>query len=95
MASDRMWRVELTKKARKRLLKLPGDIRENIVGDMRRELSVDPDFHLSRLSGCKGNLYKFRVGDYRVLCAKREEKLVVVAVAAGRRKDIYGKRILN
>ncbi len=90
-----MWRVELTKKARKQLLKLPGDIRENIVGALRRKLSVDPDFHLSRLSGYKGNLYKFRVGDYRVLCAKREEKLVVVAVAVGHRKDIYRKKILN
>ena len=84
-----MWRVELTKKARKQLLKLPKNVQENIVRALRRKLSIAPDIYLSPLSGYKGNLYKFRVNDYRVLCAKHDEKLVVMAVAIGHRKDIY------
>lgn len=90
-----MWRVELTKKARKQLLKLPKNVQENIVRAMRQKLSVAPDIYLSRLSGYKENLYKFRAGDYRLLCTKHDEKLVVIVIAAGHRKNIYRTRLLN
>ena len=34
-------------------------------------------------------LWKFRVGDYRVAYLIEEERLVVLVVAAGNRKEIY------
>ena len=90
-----MWRVELTKRARKQLLKLPKNAQRNIARALRQKLSVNPDLYLSRLSGYKENLYKFRVNDYRVLCTKHDEELVVIAVAVGHRKDVYRTTLLN
>ncbi|MDP3898508.1 MAG: type II toxin-antitoxin system RelE/ParE family toxin [Mesorhizobium sp.] len=33
--------------------------------------------------------WRYRVGDYRILCRIEDEKLVIVAVEIGHRSDIY------
>jgi len=34
-------------------------------------------------------LWRYRVGDYRILCQIRDQELFVLVVAAGHRKDVY------
>lgn len=41
------------------------------------------------LKGNKLGLWRYRVGDYRILCQIEENRLVVLVVAVGHRKDIY------
>lgn len=42
------------------------------------------------LKGSEFNEYwRFRVGDYRILCDIREAELVILALAVGHRKEIY------
>ena len=76
----------LTNKAKKRLSRLPENIRKSLAETVDGRLLVAPGFHLSGFSGCGGNAYGFRVGDCGMSCTKRDEGLV--AVAAGCRKDI-------
>lgn len=90
-----MWRIKLTKKAKKQLSKLPRNIQKIIAEAVDEKLLTNPDLYLSKLSGYKENLYKFRVNDYRVLCTKHDEELVVIAVAVGHRKDVYRTALLN
>lgn len=90
-----MWRIKLTKKAKKQLSKLPRNIQKIIAEAVDEKLLTNPDLYLSKLSGYKENLYKFRVNDYRVLCTKHDEELVVIAVAVGHRKDVYRSALLN
>lgn len=90
-----MWRIKLTKKAKKQLSKLPRNIQKIIAEAVDEKLLTNPDLYLSKLSGYKENLYKFRVNDYRVLCTKHDEELVVIAVAVGHRKDVYKTALLN
>lgn len=78
----------LTNKAKKRLSGLPGNIRKSVAETVDGGLSVDPGFHLSRLSGCGGNAHGFRVGDCGMSCTRHDGELVAVAVAAGCRKDV-------
>ena len=35
-------------------------------------------------------LWRYRVGDYRIICQISEGELLVLVVAVGHRKDIYG-----
>lgn len=35
-------------------------------------------------------LWRYRVGDYRVLCQIRDGELLVLVVAVGHRRDVYG-----
>ena len=82
-----MWEVELAKKAIKQFSRLPRNIQKDITKAIEEKLSVNPGFHLSRLSGDKGNFYRFRVKDYRLLCLKQDKKIIVIAM--GHRKSIY------
>jgi mRNA interferase RelE/StbE len=38
-------------------------------------------------------LWRFRVGDYRVICRIDNEKMIVLAVAVGHRRDVYKKNL--
>ncbi len=82
-----MWKVEFSEKAAKQFAKLPRSIQQNIVKAIDEKLLIDPDFYLSRLSGHMGSVYRFRVGNSRLLCLKRDEEIFIIAV--GHRKDIY------
>jgi mRNA interferase RelE/StbE len=54
-----------------------------------RSLGRDPrPFGSEKLSG-KGNLYRLRVGRYRVVYSIGDAELVVVVVRAGHRKSVY------
>jgi mRNA interferase RelE/StbE len=41
------------------------------------------------LKGQLSTLWRYRVGDYRVVCALRDEVLVVLVVRIGHRKWVY------
>lgn len=82
-----MWKVEFSEKAVKQFAELPRNIQQNIVKAIDEKLLVNPDFYLSRLSGHMGSFYRFRVGNYRLLCLRRDEEIFVMAL--GHRKDIY------
>ena len=86
-----MWEVKLTEKAKKQFSRLPRNIQENITKAIEEKLSVNPDFHLSRLSGYKGSFYRLRVNDYRLLCLKRDKEIIIIGM--GHRKDIYRAKI--
>lgn len=35
------------------------------------------------------NLWRYRVGDYRILCEIQDERIVVLVLEIGHRKDVY------
>jgi mRNA interferase RelE/StbE len=60
------------------------------------------DWLFERIEGCKNprhfgeplrgdfdSLWRYRVGDYRILCEIHDQKLIVLALAIGHRRDIY------
>lgn len=44
---------------------------------------------IRRLGEVKDDLYRLRVGSYRVIFKKREDQLVIVIVRIGHRREIY------
>ena len=49
----------------------------------------DPMKLAEALKGNLKGLFRFRVGDYRVICDIQRERVVVLVLDAGHRKDIY------
>lgn len=49
----------------------------------------DPRTHGKGLTADKSGKWRYRVGDYRVLCAIEDEKLVVLALEIGHRRSVY------
>ena len=88
-----LWKIELSPKADKELLSLDKISRERI----RKYLNELKIIHNPRLRGepLTGNLsefWKYRVGDYRLICKIQDDKLLVLVIKIGHRKEIY-KRI--
>jgi mRNA interferase RelE/StbE len=52
-----------------------------------RKLKIRPEAHLQRLVG--ENAYKFRVGDYRLIVDLNKNKLLVLVVKIGHRRNVY------
>ena len=45
--------------------------------------------NIKRLSGTDEDLYRLRVGSYRVIFKKEKEELLIIVVRVGHRKEIF------
>lgn len=89
----RIWHFSIEHDAKKQLKKLPKNIQERILDyfDDRILVNQNPFVLAAKLVTPEEELWRFRVGDYRIICKIDQNKLVVVAVAIGHRKEIYKK----
>ncbi|MBS3142221.1 type II toxin-antitoxin system RelE/ParE family toxin [Candidatus Woesearchaeota archaeon] len=82
-----MYEILYSPAALKQLEKLERSIRERILIALER-LRIRPEScDIKKLVGMPG--YRFRVGDYRVLFDMEKEKLIILVLKIGHRKDIY------
>jgi mRNA interferase RelE/StbE len=81
-----MYEVTLSPKADKQLKKLPKAISQRIISALERS-RIRPEQHFERLVGI--NLYKLRVGDYRVIADIVRGQLHILVLEVDHRKRIY------
>ena len=86
-----MWKLGFSKKADKQLSRLNPGVRRVIVSWLLKNLDgcEDPRSHGKPLKGNKAGAWRYRIGDYRVLCEIRDTELLVLALEVGHRRDIY------
>lgn len=83
--------IEFVRSARKDFEKLPARIRERIV-EALTVLSLNPYSELLKVKKLKGaELFRIRLGDYRVVYEVRKKQLVVVVIKVGHRSEVYRK----
>lgn len=79
--------VEILRTAQKQLAQLDRQAQSRIIESIR-QLGIDP-----RPSGCKKlsgrSGWRIRIGAYRVLYEIHDDRLIVLVVAAGHRRDVY------
>lgn len=86
------WVYRFDDRALKELRKLGKPAQRDIIAYLDERISGDGDPR-SFGKGLKADLaglWRYRVGDYRILCQIRDAELLVLVVAAGHRRDIYG-----
>ena len=49
----------------------------------------NPRAHGKGLTANKGGQWRYRIGDYRLLCLIQDEELIILALTVGHRRDIY------
>jgi len=81
-----MYKVVLSKKALKQLKKLERNIQERIINALER-IRIRPESYIIKL--VDDPAYKLRVGDYRVLLDIDKDKLLILVIKVGHRKNIY------
>ena len=86
------WRVELAESADRELGKLDAQPRKRILKflDERVAKLDNPRSIGQALRGSKlGEFWKYRVGDYRLICKIEDKRLVVLVLRVGHRREIY------
>lgn len=83
-----------SEQAARELSKLDKGIARLIVAWLRKNVRdcENPRIHGKALGHNLSGLWRYRIGDYRVICEIRDNELVVLALSVGHRREIY-KRI--
>ena len=85
------WRIEITRTAEKQITKLDRAAQKSILHFLRERLksASDPRQWGKALQGGKRGLWRYRVGDYRLICDILDEKITILILEVGHRKDVY------
>jgi len=87
-----MWSVEFTADAARDLRRLDPQVGLEILTYLRKRIASDEDPRRfgKALRGEKQGLWRYRVGDYRLICLVEDERLTVLVLRAAHRKEVYG-----
>lgn len=86
-----VWRIEYSATALKQLRKLDKPTARRIVDFMDERVAPLKDARSAgkALVGPLGELWRYRVGDYRLICEIRDGALLILVVQLGNRRDVY------
>jgi mRNA interferase RelE/StbE len=90
--SRRTWRVEFGADAARELRKLGPEPQRLILTYLRTRIATAEDprrFGRPLTADLKG-LWRYRVGDYRIVAKIEADRLVVLVVTVGHRREVYG-----
>ena len=87
-----MWSVEFTADAARDLRRLDPQVGREILAYLRKRIATgdDPRRFGKALRGEKQGLWRYRVGDYRLICLIEDARLIVLVLRAEHRRDVYG-----
>jgi len=85
------YKIKLTKTAEKELSKLEKSSAVRIIKFLKERLSVseNPKSFGKQLTGNLAQFWRFRVGDYRIICDIKDDGLVILALRIAHRKEVY------
>ena len=86
------WKVEFDREAKRDLDKLDPQVTRRIERFLYERVATldDPRSIGEALRGSKlGEFWKYRVGDWRIICEIQDAKLVVLALRVGHRREVY------
>ena len=84
------WKINLSHKSLKALAKINPSDKAKILKFMGKlETSANPRTQGKSLTGGLKGLWRYRVGNYRLICEIKNAECIVLVVSLGHRKQIY------
>jgi len=85
------YRLLFSKRALKELKKMDKAVSALIFAWLKKNIdgAVDPRAFGKALKGDKKEMWRYSIGDYRVLANIEDENLTIIAIEIGHRRDIY------
>lgn len=85
------WTINYTETARRELRKIDKPVARSILDFLdNRVAKQDDPRHLGKaLTGVLGALWRYRVGEYRVICDIQHQTVTVLVLRVGHRREIY------
>lgn len=86
-----MYKVDYSKRAEKQLSKLNPQISKTIYSWINKCLKDcdNPRQHGKALVGTKSGLWRYRVGDYRIIADINDDTVTILIIEIGHRREIY------
>ncbi|MEW6141243.1 MAG: type II toxin-antitoxin system RelE/ParE family toxin [Thermodesulfobacteriota bacterium] len=84
------YRVLFVSRAERAFKRLSADVQDRIISEINSLAEEPRPAGAVKLTGSE-NLYRVRVGDYRVIYAVEDDFLLVLVVEIGHRREIYRK----
>lgn len=83
--------VETTKRFDKEFKKLDKYTKKLIKAWIMKNLEgcENPRVHGKGLTANRSGQWRYRIGDYRLICEIHDNKLVILALSVGHRKEVY------
>ena len=85
------YKVRFTERAKKDLKKIDKHTASLILGWIRKNLEdcENPRLHGKGLTADKSGMWRYRVGDYRILAEIQDGTITILILNVGHRRDIY------
>ncbi len=86
------YRVEFDPEALKDLKKLDRPVQSRLLGFLKMRVGqlADPRAIGEPLAGARlGQYWKYRVGDWRIICDIQDQRIVVRVLRLGNRREVY------
>ena len=86
-----VWTIEVSGTAKKQLARLGRSEAKRITRFLGERLAfqTDPRQLGDALTGPLSGSWRYRVGDYRIICRIKDQKLVLLVLSIGHRSDVY------
>ena len=83
--------MEFDRAAVRDLRRLGTDAESRVLRYLRERIagSADPRRFGHALTGDRKGLWRYRIGDYRIVAAVEDNRFVVLVVAVGHRREVY------
>lgn len=87
------YRVIFSERAKKQLKELDKHISSLIIGWLEKNIegSENPRIHGKALIENRIGEWRYRIGDYRIICEIKDTEVIVLVLEVGHRKEIYKK----
>ena len=87
------YKVIFTDTARKQLKKMDKSISSLIIGWIEKNIEncENPRIHGKSLTANRTGQWRYRVGNYRIICQIDDYNITVLIIEIGHRRDIYNK----
>lgn len=85
------FRVETTKRFEREFRKLDKYTQKIISGWISKHLinCIDPRANGKALTGKYAEFWRYRIGDYRLICLIKDDELIILALSVGHRREVY------
>jgi mRNA interferase RelE/StbE len=91
MATGPRYQVAIMRSALKQLAALPREEQERLTAEINALADNPRPRGVEKLKG-EDDQYRIRVGSYRIIYTIQDDRLIVLVLRIGHRRDIYRKR---
>ena len=87
-----VWAIEFDEAAKKELAKLDRQVAQRLLYFLTQRVNSlkDPRSVGQALKGSKlGEFWKYRVGDFRIIANIQDQKMIILVLRVGNRREIY------